>query len=375
MRVTLISSEPVDYTIAFANGLAPHASVQAILPVSRYDRLRQWFDHRVQLHLVDWPRTRSPLNPLFLAGLTRRIGRTCPDVVHLLSNTTLWLNAAAPFWPWPLVTTVHDVTVHPGDRDTARLPSWASGMMARQSDHLIVHGEQLRQAAATQFRKDPHRVHVLPHPAIDRYARLAARLGLSRNAPTGQFTVLLFGRIYAYKGLQTLLRAERLLRDKLPGLRIVIAGRGDDPWSLASEMGDTSRYDIRRGFVEDHAVAQLFTDADLVVLPYDEASQSGVLHLAGSFAKPVVVTDVGELAATVNPVGMGMVVPPKDPAALADALLRLARDPDLRLAMGARAHDWSVGPNSPCTIGAHAMTIYNDSVIPSAQPWPKGGIA
>ena len=68
MRVTLISSEPVDYTIAFANGLAPHASVQAILPVSRYDRLRQWFDHRVQLHLVDWPRTRSPLIPFSLQG-------------------------------------------------------------------------------------------------------------------------------------------------------------------------------------------------------------------------------------------------------------------------------------------------------------------
>src|SRR5699024_5463865 len=95
-------------------------------------------------------------------------------------------------------------------------------------------------------------------------------------------------------------------------LRITIAGRGDDPWAFRSLMGKPDRYDIRHGFIEDPEVAQLFLDADVVVLPYTEASQSGVLNLAAAFGKPVIVTDVGELRASVEPNGLGMVVPPGD---------------------------------------------------------------
>jgi glycosyltransferase involved in cell wall biosynthesis len=371
MRVLLMSPGPVDYTIAYANGLADHAEVAAILPQDAYASLGAWIDRRVGLDLVDWPRHRSLRNPAFQWDLSRRIHKLRPDVVHLLSNTTLWLNAAAPFWPWPLVTTVHDVTRHPGDRDTARLPDWAARLMARQSDRLVVHGASLRGDAARHFGKPMNRVHVLPHPAIQRYAALARKLGLVRAAPPHQFTILLFGRIFAYKGLKTLLRAEALLGEELPGLRMVIAGRGDDPWSLSSLMGDPARYDIRRGFVEDHTVAQLFTDADVVVLPYDEASQSGVLHVAGSFGKPVVVTDVGELRAAVEPNQIGLVVPPGDPVALAAALLRLARDPALRAAQGARALSWSEGVNSPSTIGASAMAIYDEMMMRRRGSWPN----
>lgn len=372
MKALLLCSEPVDYAIAVANGVADHAEVTAIFPQSRYGHLREWIDPRIRLDLVDWPRTRSLSNPAFLWRLTRSIRAVAPDVLHVLSNTTLWLNAAVPFWRGiPLVTTVHDVMMHPGDRETAQLPGWGSRLMVRQSPDLVVHGEGLREAAARTFGVDPARIHVVPHPAIRRYADLAAREGLRRSRPAGEFTVLLFGRIFAYKGLATLLQAEASLRDTIPGLRLVIAGRGDDPAELSTLMGDPARYDIRRGFVEDRDVAQLFVDADVVVLPYTEASQSGVLHVAATFGKPVVVTDVGELRATVESAGLGLVVPPEAPEALGQALRALAADPETRARLGRNAQAWSEGDDSPSTIGARTVALYQEILTRRAAASPN----
>lgn len=364
MKIALINSQPVDYTIAYANGLAPHAEVTALLPRDRYTPLRDWIDPRVRLQLVDWPRNRSLRNPAFLAGLVRSVRTLRPDVLHLLSNTTLWLNAAMPFWRVPtVVTTVHDVTLHPGDRDTAQLPGWGARLMARQSGHLVVHGPGLQTAAAESFAKPRDRVHVLQHPAITRYAELARAFGLRRRYGPDAFVVLLFGRIYAYKGLGTLIRAEAEIGHTLPGLRMVIAGRGDDPRELSVMMGDPDRYDIHAGYVADREVAQLFTDADVVVLPYDEASQSGVLHVAATFGKPVVVTDVGELRATVQAGDFGRVVQPGAHRALARALRGLASDPGERARLGRNAQAWSQGPNAPETIGASAAALYRELMV------------
>ncbi|ETX28738.1 glycosyltransferase family 4 protein [Roseivivax isoporae] len=372
MKVLLVGSEPVDHAIAYANGLAPQADVQAILPRTRYEALLPWIDPRLNLDLIDWPRTRSLTNPAFLWALTRRIRAFRPDVVHVLSNTTLWLNAAVPFWrPYPVVTTVHDVTLHPGDRDTAQLPGWGARMMARQSGDLVVHGDRLRRDAAAAFSKPLERVHVLSHPAIRRYADLAREKGMMRAGPAGEVRVLLFGRIFAYKGLSTLIKAEALLDDLAQDVKLIIAGRGDDPWAMQPLMGRPERYDIRQGFVPDEDVARLFTDADIVVLPYDEASQSGVLHLAATFGKPVIVTDVGELRATVEPNGIGRVVPPGAPAALARAIRDLVADPCTRAAMGRRARLWSEGPNAPETVGRAAMKMYRAVTERRAGPPPN----
>ena len=153
---------------------------------------------------------------------------------------------------------------------------------------------------------------------------------MARRHADGTLRVLLFGRIFAYKGLEHLVRAEAMLKDVLPNLRITVAGRGDDPRIFQPLMGDASRYDIRNRFIEDAEVAQLFLDTDIVVLPYTEASQSGVLNLAAAFGKPVIVTDVGELRATVQPNGLGMVVSPGDPEQLARAIRILAENSELR---------------------------------------------
>lgn len=363
MKALLLVSELEDYTISFANGVAGHAQVVLAVPRRRYARLASWVDPAVDLRLMDWPRHRSLSNPWFLHQLTRLIRRERPDLIHLLSNSTLWLNFAAPFWrPIPLVTTVHDVDVHPGDSDTRTLPAWASGCMVRQSKHVIVHGEGLKQMILDRYKKAANCVHVLSHPAIPRYADLARQQKLARRRADGTVRVLLFGRIFAYKGLEHLIRAEAMLKDSLPNLRITVAGRGDDAWAFQSLMGEAIRYDIHNRFIEDAEVAQLFLDADIVVLPYTEASQSGVLNIAATFGKPVIVTDVGELRATVQPNRVGLVVPPRDAEQLARAIRVLAENGELRSRFGTNALEWATGPNSPKQVGAKAAAVYREVV-------------
>jgi glycosyltransferase involved in cell wall biosynthesis len=359
MKALLLVSELEDYTISFVNGIARHLQVVLGVPRRRYEHLASWFEPTVDLRLLDWPRHRSLANPLFLLNLTRLIRRERPNLIHLLSNTTLWLNLAAPFWhPIPLLTTVHDVDLHPGDRETSVLPRWASGLIARQSGDLVVHGDGLKRMALARYAKSPDHVHVLSHPAIRRYADLARRENMTRGPDDGGLRVLLFGRIFAYKGLEQLVRAEAALKDALPNLRITIAGRGDDPWAFRALMGDPGRYDIRHRYIDDREVAQLFLDADIVALPYTEASQSGVLNLAAAFGKPVIVTEVGELRATVEPNRLGLVVPPGNFEQLARAILFLGENSAARTAFGANALAWATGPNSPECVGAEAASLY-----------------
>ncbi|QUS35118.1 glycosyltransferase family 4 protein [Falsirhodobacter algicola] len=358
MKVLLIAPGPQDHAIAVANGLVGQAEVIFAVPDRHYRDLAGWIDPAIELHRLNWPRTRSPRNLSLLAALTRLVRQVRPDIIHVLSNTTLWLGAAVPLWRRiaPVVVTVHDVTVHPGDRDTAQLPDWGARLMVRGSDHVVVHGEALRRAAMARFARPMSEVHVLPHPAITRYADLAR--GMTARPAGAGLRALTFGRMFAYKGIDDLIRAEALLAGRIPGLHITLAGRGDDPGALCHLMGDPARYDIRARFIPDAEVAQLFLDCDVVVLPYAEASQSGVLPVAATFARPLIVTDVGELGATVRDHGIGLVVPPRDPAALAEALARLAADDALRAGLAERAGRFAVGPIAPARVGAATCDLY-----------------
>src|SRR5205085_10492010 len=98
-------------------------------------------------------------------------------------------------------------------------------------------------------------------------------------------------------------------------------------------------------YIPDDEVEALFKAADVAVLPYRSATQSGVTHAAYATGTPVITTDVGGLAETVLPGETGMVVPPEDPEALADAVVRYFEQgmaPELRRGVDAfrRRHSW-----------------------------------
>ena len=109
----------------------------------------------------------------------------------------------------------------------------------------------------------------------------------------------------------------------------MVAGRSDVETAQALATATSQFFDVRDRFISDDEAAQLFIDADLLVLPYIEASQSGVLAIACTFGLPVVASNVGALGAMVAESGMGIVVPPHDRTTLAKAITRILQDQEL----------------------------------------------
>ncbi len=151
-----------------------------------------------------------------------------------------------------------------------------------------------------------------------------------RLALDGKRVILFFGYVRKYKGLMNLIEALPAVRAALPDAHLLVVGEFyDDPApyrDTIARLGLTPHATIVNEYVANESVHLYFRAADLVVLPYNEATQSGILSIAFAFDLPAVVTNVGGLAELVHDGQTGFVVPPHDTAALSDAIIRYFRE-------------------------------------------------
>lgn len=119
------------------------------------------------------------------------------------------------------------------------------------------------------------------------------------HIPDDQPVLLFFGFVREYKGLKHLLNAMPLIVRRLEDVKLLVVGdfAGDKETYLnqIAELSIGDHIAIRDGYVPDNEVEKFFAASDLVVLPYESATQSGIVQIAYSFEKPVVATNVGGL--------------------------------------------------------------------------------
>jgi glycosyltransferase involved in cell wall biosynthesis len=124
-------------------------------------------------------------------------------------------------------------------------------------------------------------------------------------------------------------------------------------------MEHPERFEVDHRFIPPDEVGSYFRRAALVVLPYIEATQSAVLVTAYTFRKPVVATRVGGLPAMVREGETGFLVPPRDAQALAGAVIRLLRDPELRHRLGATAEREARTTYAVAAVAEATRRVYN----------------
>jgi glycosyltransferase involved in cell wall biosynthesis len=206
-----------------------------------------------------------------------------------------------------------------------------------QGHGFIAQSEQVKRDLFTVLPDtDPATVITTPHPVYDfgqpgrpRKTRQEARVAL--GLPVKGKLVLFFGFIKPYKGVMHLVDAAGPLQKEFgDDLRILIVGDiyGDKRPYLEriSASGGRRIIQLVDGFVPDETVEDYFLAADLAVLPYVSATQSGIVQIAYNYDLPVVTTDVGGLPEVVHDGRTGYIVPPADSRALAGAVTRFFRE-------------------------------------------------
>jgi glycosyltransferase involved in cell wall biosynthesis len=288
-----------------------------------------WLDHPNLPRFVPW-------SPLSWWRTYRDLKRNAPRAVVI----KYWLPFFAPgFWAVTWLLRRHsDVRViylldNVIPHEKYPLGRFLTRQALRQGHGFLAQSAQVRrdlltvlpEAVSLPVLEIPHPVYDFGAPGRPRPSRAEARARL--DLPPQAHVVLFFGFIKAYKGVAHLLDAAPRLKERYGDqVRVLIVGDIYGPKQpYLDHIERSGADDIIRlvdGFVPDELVESYFVAADLVVLPYVSATQSGIVQIAYNYDRPVVTTNVGGLPEVVLDGCTGFLVPPGDAAALAAAIVR-----------------------------------------------------
>jgi glycosyltransferase involved in cell wall biosynthesis len=356
MRVAFLGFDFGEYCIRLAGGIAedPDNKVLLLLPHTEGEPYKHLLSPDVDCRLFDKPRIRQLFHQLrMVTWLIFQIRAFKPDVLHLQLGH-MWFNLfGLPFLrDIPLVLTVHDSLIHVGDAATAKTPQWIYDRACFQAKERIVHAPQVKELLVKRTDVPPETVHVMPFVIVG-----DVDVSVGEDVPEEPL-VLFFGRIWEYKGLEYLIKAEPLITSRIPQARVVIAGTGEDFERYRRMMVNPENFIVHNEFVSDEKRAELFRRASVVVLPYIEASQSFIISIAYRFGKPVVATTVGGLPEMVDDGRTGYLVPPRNSQELAEAIVRLMKDDRLRHSFGANGMRKVNVECAPAVVGKSTARVY-----------------
>ena len=241
----------------------------------------------------------------------------------------------------PVVHSLHNMDPHSGVRFNGLIRAW-NRLIIGSGVHLLVHGRRYRDRLLAEG-VPPERVTCVPllhgfwgyeSPIPDLPDPGPVRDGAQFPVPTPP-TVLFFGRIEPYKGVDVLLEAWRQL--DAGRAHLVIAG----PLAAGMTMPALPPgVELRARRIDDAEAIALFRSASLLVLPYRDATQSALVAAGYAFGVPAIVTDAGALPEYVAPGDTGWVIPRGDASALAAALQHALAGPSRLRQMGIACRMW-----------------------------------
>lgn len=230
-----------------------------------------------------------------------------------------------------VVLTAHNVNAARRDANDSALNRLTLKIQYRLADHIFVHTEKMKRELLNDFGVRERAVTVIPFginnsaPSTSLTSRRAKqRLGVTDR----ERTILFFGRIGPYKGLEFLVAAFHEIAARNPDYRLIIAGEpkaGSEQYlaeiqQAIERSAHRERITQRIEFIPDEETEVYFKAADVLALPYTDIFQSGVPFLAYRFGLPVIAADVGSFREDIAEGHTGFLCRPRDPASLATAI-------------------------------------------------------
>jgi D-inositol-3-phosphate glycosyltransferase len=314
----------------------------------------------------------------YYSKLIRYAATAKPRIFHILWNNRFetfdrtLLMLYYKFLGKRIVLTAHNVNIAMRDHNDSLLNRLTLRIQYRLADHIFVHTEKMRSELIKSFGAREGQVTVIPFginnavPNTDLTPSEARqRLGIRGS----ERTILFFGRIKPYKGLEYLIAALHQLLVQCEDYRLIIVGSLDalNGEQYNSKIREAIRDDVLGGrallrteFIPDDEIEVYFKAADVLVLPYTHIYQSGVLVLGYSFGLPVLATDVGSLRDEILDGKTGFVFRPEDPADLTTTIERYFAS-DLFANLNTRRReirDFATKRHSWDVVGRMTMNVY-----------------
>jgi glycosyltransferase involved in cell wall biosynthesis len=275
-------------------------------------------------------------NPITWYSAYRYLKAAKPDIIILqwwtssVAHMHLLLKIISILLKSKLIIEFHEV-VDPLEESILpiRLYSRLMGKILRRNlTAYIVHSNSDKILVAERYKIDPQRIHVIPHGLYDHYGEVIENKKAKELLSIKEdFVILSFGLIRKYKGIAYLINAfDQLPENIAQRSRLLIVG---EIWEGREELINQVKSSIYQQkitliseYVPDNMVPVYFSAANVVVLPYTRASQSGIAHIAMSFGKPVIVSEVGGLKESMGSYAGAFFVPPMNSNAIKEQLIK-----------------------------------------------------
>lgn len=227
--------------------------------------------------------------------------------------------------------TAHNINEGERDKNDTLLNRITLRFMYKFVDHIFVHTEKMKSQLIKSFYVSKCKITVIPfgiNNVLPKSGMTEMEAKKTLNVADHRKTLLFFGQIAPYKGLDILVSALSILRCKDNDWRLIIAGNikegHNEHWSkiesLIQQFNLVGNIIAKIEFIPDRDVERYFKAADVAILPYRNIFQSGVLSLAYNFGLPVIAADVGAFREDIVEGETGFICLPESPEDLADKI-------------------------------------------------------
>lgn len=319
------------YTGAMAKNLAKDFEVFTVSYKMQYPKIlfkseQKDFDNDT-LKIHDTKYLINTANPFNWINSARKIKKLKPDYIIM----QWWHPYFSPCYTGlsmltrkiPKIFVCHNVFPH----ERFPLDRFLTRTVLRKGKAYITHSamdaEDLKEIVAVPN----YETTVLPvHNSFKMKNLTKPQARLAANVAEDKKILLFFGFVRDYKGLRHIINAMPEIVKYDSNIRLMIVGefRSDKEHYLEQikNLGVGDNIDIVDGYIPDSGIEKYFAASDLIVLPYESATQSGIVQIAYGFEKPVIATNVGGLPEVIADGKTGYIVEPKNPKALAEAVIR-----------------------------------------------------